>query len=148
MPDGRIAYFSMEIGLESAMPTYSGGLGVLAGDTIRAVADRELPLVAVTLLHRKGYFRQELEENGEQKDLAEEWEVRKTSAGDVGAGLGSYRRPDGKRFGRGGTRSKVSGATTCRCTPSIRISPITRAGIGRFPTFFTEAMNATGYARR
>ena len=77
MPDGRIAYFSMEIGLESAMPTYSGGLGVLAGDTIRAVADRELPLVAVTLLHRKGYFRQELEENGEQKDLAEEWEVRK-----------------------------------------------------------------------
>ena len=77
MPDSRIAYFSMEIGLESAIRTYSGGLGVLAGDTIRAVADRELPLVAVTLLHRKGYFRQELEEDGEQKDLAEEWQVRK-----------------------------------------------------------------------
>ena len=77
MSDIRIAYFSMEIGLESAIPTYSGGLGVLAGDTIRAVADRELPLVAVTLLHRKGYFRQELEENGDQIDLEEEWQVHK-----------------------------------------------------------------------
>ena len=75
LPDRRIAYFSMEVGLESAIPTYSGGLGVLAGDTLRAVADRELPLVAVTLLHRKGYFRQELDTNGDQKELAEEWQV-------------------------------------------------------------------------
>ena len=47
-----IAYFSMEIGLEVGMPTYSGGLGVLAGDTIRAAADLKIPMVAVTLLHR------------------------------------------------------------------------------------------------
>ena len=53
---GIIAYFSMEIGLVSDMPTYSGGLGVLAGDTIRAAADLKVPMVAVTLLHRKGYF--------------------------------------------------------------------------------------------
>jgi starch phosphorylase len=77
LPDSRIAYFSMEIGLQSAIPTYSGGLGVLAGDTIRAAADRELPLVAVTLLHRKGYFRQELDSKGEQKNLPEKWEVQK-----------------------------------------------------------------------
>ena len=53
----KIAYFSMEIGLEARMPTYSGGLGVLAGDMVRSAADLEIPLVAVTLLHRRGYFR-------------------------------------------------------------------------------------------
>ena len=52
----RVAYFSMEICLEQAIPTYSGGLGVLAGDTLRSAADLGVPLVAVTLLHRKGYF--------------------------------------------------------------------------------------------
>lgn len=56
-----IAYFSMEIGLDPAMPTYSGGLGVLAGDTIRSAADLKIPLVAITVLHRKGYFYQKLD---------------------------------------------------------------------------------------
>ena len=51
-----VAYFSMEIGLESGMPTYSGGLGVLAGDTIRSAADLDVPMAAVSLLHRRGYF--------------------------------------------------------------------------------------------
>jgi len=54
----------MEIGLESKMPTYSGGLGMLAGDTIRSAADMGIPLVAVTLLHRKGYFTQHLDAGG------------------------------------------------------------------------------------
>ena len=49
-----IAYFSMEIAIDPAMPTYSGGLGVLAGDTLRAAADLSVPVVAVTLLHRHG----------------------------------------------------------------------------------------------
>jgi glucan phosphorylase len=48
-----VAYFSMEIALENAMPSYSGGLGVLAGDTIRAAADLRLPMVAVSLLYRR-----------------------------------------------------------------------------------------------
>ena len=48
----KIAYFSMEIGLEARMPTYSGGLGVLAGDTIRSAADLKVRMIAVTLLHR------------------------------------------------------------------------------------------------
>jgi len=64
----QVAYFSMEIGIESRMPTYSGGLGVLAGDTIRAAADLRVPLVAVTLLYRKGYFRQRLEADGWQHE--------------------------------------------------------------------------------
>ena len=53
----RVAYFSVEIALSPSMPTYSGGLGVLAGDTIRSCADLGVKVVAVTLLHRKGYFR-------------------------------------------------------------------------------------------
>jgi starch phosphorylase len=70
-----IAYFSMEIALDPAMPTYSGGLGVLAGDTLRAAADRSLPMVAVTLLHRKGYFSQLLDANGWQTEAPSLWDV-------------------------------------------------------------------------
>src|SRR4030095_10319210 len=51
-----IAYFSMEVGLDSTMPTYSGGLGILAGDTLRAAADLGLSMIGITLLHRKGIF--------------------------------------------------------------------------------------------
>jgi glycogen phosphorylase len=52
----KVGYFSMEMTLEAEMPTYSGGLGVLAGDMVYAAADLEVPMVAVTLLYRKGYF--------------------------------------------------------------------------------------------
>jgi len=69
----KIAYFSMEIGIRNDIPTYSGGLGVLAGDTIRTSADLKLPMVAVTLLTRKGYFRQELDEEGRQNEYPVEW---------------------------------------------------------------------------
>ena len=72
-----VAYFSMEIALENAMPSYSGGLGVLAGDTIRAAADIRLPMVAVSLLYRKGYFRQNLAEDGTQTEEPVEWNVEK-----------------------------------------------------------------------
>jgi starch phosphorylase len=70
-----IAYFSMEIALENAMPSYSGGLGVLAGDTIRAAADLRLPMVAVSLLYRRGYFTQRLSEDGSQTEEPVEWRV-------------------------------------------------------------------------
>jgi len=72
-----IAYFSMEIALEPAMPTYSGGLGVLAGDTVRSAADLKVPMVAVTLLHRKGYFNQKLDPSGWQTESPAEWPVEK-----------------------------------------------------------------------
>ena len=68
-----IAYFSMEICLEQAIPTYSGGLGVLAGDTLRSAADLDLPFVGITLLHRKGYFRQHLDGEGQQTEAPVEW---------------------------------------------------------------------------
>lgn len=70
-----IAYFSMEIGLDPAMPTYSGGLGVLAGDTIRSAADLKIPLVAITLLYSKGYFYQKLDPSGYQIEEPVEWIV-------------------------------------------------------------------------
>ncbi len=70
----KIAYFSMEIGLRNEIPTYSGGLGVLAGDTIRSAADLNIPLVAVTLVSNKGYFRQSLDAFGTQTELTEEWD--------------------------------------------------------------------------
>ena len=76
-PRRFVAYFSMEIALENQIPTYSGGLGVLAGDTIRAAADIRLPMVAVSLLYRKGYFRQRLSEEGAQTEEPVEWAVEK-----------------------------------------------------------------------
>jgi starch phosphorylase len=65
----------MEIGLQSDMPTYSGGLGILAGDVVRTAADMEVPLVAVTLLPRKGYLHQRLDASGNQTEESESWKV-------------------------------------------------------------------------
>lgn len=67
----RVAYFSMEIAMESDIPTYSGGLGVLAGDTLRAAADIGVPMVALTLVSRAGYFRQAIDPQGRQVELAD-----------------------------------------------------------------------------
>jgi glycogen phosphorylase len=69
-----IAYFSMEIALDANMPTYSGGLGMLAGDTLRSAADLGAPVVAVTLVYRKGYFRQYLDTAGNQSEQPQQWE--------------------------------------------------------------------------
>ena len=73
MSNATIAYFSMEICLEQGIPTYSGGLGVLAGDTLRSAADLQLPMVAVTLVHRNGYFRQQLDAKGQQTEAPATW---------------------------------------------------------------------------
>ncbi|MEM2454455.1 MAG: alpha-glucan family phosphorylase [Candidatus Bathyarchaeia archaeon] len=69
----KVAYFSMEIALSNNIKTYSGGLGVLAGDVIRSSADLKIPLVAVTLISRKGYFRQELTSKGKQIEYPDPW---------------------------------------------------------------------------
>jgi glycogen phosphorylase len=72
-----VAYFSMEIGLEADMPTYSGGLGLLAGDCLRAAADLHVPMVGITLLHRKGYFQQHLDDKGNQTETPCIWSPEK-----------------------------------------------------------------------
>lgn len=74
LQEPRVAYFSMEIALRSEIPTYAGGLGVLAGDTLRSSADLRLPLVAVTLVSRAGYFQQQLNENGDQQERPQTWD--------------------------------------------------------------------------
>ncbi|MEF8883154.1 MAG: alpha-glucan family phosphorylase [Halapricum sp.] len=73
--DGRIAYYTMEIGIENDVKTYSGGLGVLAGDTIRSFADMGLPAVCVSQLNEEGYCKQTLEEDGTQISEEEPWPV-------------------------------------------------------------------------
>ncbi|MEQ8349444.1 MAG: alpha-glucan family phosphorylase [Sneathiellaceae bacterium] len=70
----RIAYFSMEIGMRAEIPTYSGGLGVLAGDTARSCADLDLPMVFVTLASRAGYFRQRIDGEGRQVEEPDWWD--------------------------------------------------------------------------
>ena len=73
-PDPRVAYFSMEVGLESDIPTYSGGLGVLAGDTLRSAADLGVRMAGVTLMYRKGYFRQTIGVSGNQAEQDVAWD--------------------------------------------------------------------------
>ena len=65
---GVVGYFTAEIGLWSELHTYSGGLGVLAGDHVKSAADAEIPLVGVTLVYRKGYGRQHLDKDGVQTE--------------------------------------------------------------------------------
>ena len=75
----------MEIALSPALPTYSGGLGMLAGDTLRSAADTGAPMVAVSLVHRRGYFRQHLDTVGQQTESDVPWSPETTlpSAGQV-----------------------------------------------------------------
>ncbi|MFZ0889708.1 MAG: alpha-glucan family phosphorylase [Candidatus Binataceae bacterium] len=68
-----VAYFSMEVALQSDVPTYTGGLGVLAGDMLRSAADMGLPMVGVSLLYRKGHFFQTLDEQGRQHEEPVAW---------------------------------------------------------------------------
>jgi glycogen phosphorylase len=70
---GTIAYFSMDVAIDSDIPTYSGGLGILAGDMLRSAADLGVPMVAVSLLHRKGYFDQRLDARGNQLESPSKW---------------------------------------------------------------------------
>ncbi len=70
----KIAYFSMEIAIRSDIPTYSGGLGILAGDMLRSAADLEIPMVAVALTYSGGYFYQVINADGTQVDKQLRWE--------------------------------------------------------------------------
>lgn len=69
----RVAYFSMEVAVGSSMPTYSGGLGVLAGDTLKSCADLRVPVVGMTLLFRQGYFDQKFDQWGGQQEWPVQW---------------------------------------------------------------------------
>jgi len=68
-----IAYFCMEYGIVECLPIYSGGLGILAGDYLKAMSDLEVPTIAVGLFYKQGYFRQQINSKGEQEALYETW---------------------------------------------------------------------------
>jgi starch phosphorylase len=70
----KIAYFCMEIALDPSIPSYGGGLGILAGDMLRSAADLELPMVAISLAYRNGYFRQRLDHEGNQSEEPDPWQ--------------------------------------------------------------------------
>lgn len=72
----RVAYFTMEIALRNEIPTYAGGLGILAGDTMRSATDLDMPMVAVSLVSRAGYFRQEIDAQGRQHEHPATWDPR------------------------------------------------------------------------
>ena len=74
----RVAWFSMEIAIREEIPTYAGGLGVLAGDLMRSAADLGVAMVGVSLVSRRGYFRQEINARGEQ---VEKPDSTRTSSG-------------------------------------------------------------------
>jgi len=69
-----IAYFCMELGIEHSIPTYAGGLGILAGDTLRSAADLNVDMIGISLLYRKGYFRQRFDDSGWQIEEDEQWD--------------------------------------------------------------------------
>jgi starch phosphorylase len=78
LAERKIAYFSMEIALSKSLPTYSGGLGMLAGDTLRSAADTGVSMVVVSLVHRHGYFRQHLDGVGQQTESDVVWSPETT----------------------------------------------------------------------
>ncbi|MEQ1884552.1 MAG: alpha-glucan family phosphorylase [Bryobacteraceae bacterium] len=87
----KVAYFSMEYGLLDCLPIYSGGLGVLSGDHLKAASDAMLPLVGVGLLYQKGYFRQSLDPDG--------WQQERTPINDFySLPLTPVMRPDGNEL--------------------------------------------------
>lgn len=76
MPNGGVAYFSAEFGLDESLPIYSGGLGILAGDHIKAASDMNIPLTGVGIFYTKGYFEQHINENGSQQTLYPELDLK------------------------------------------------------------------------
>ncbi len=79
----KIAYFSMEIAVENDIKSYSGGLGILAGDTLKTAADLRIPMLGITLLNNEGYFKQVINQNGEQEELPDEYNFSKLNKLDI-----------------------------------------------------------------
>ena len=135
--DLTVAYFCMEYGLTASLPIYSGGLGVLAGDHLKAASGLDIPLVAVGLLYNKGYFVQELDDGGWQH---EEYHVHDLSALPV--------RPvklEGMEVSRLGAAASAGAAAAAVKVP-IDISgrsvwaQVWKVQVGRIPLYLLDTM--------
>ncbi len=94
MSKENVAYFSMEVGLKREIPTYSGGLGILAGDSLKAAADLGIPMVGITLMYHKGNYKQKLESDGWQHETDVEWNPQHyMKRGDKGIEIQIYNQP-------------------------------------------------------
>ena len=116
----------MEIGIDSRIATYSGGLGVLAADTIRSCADLGVPMVAVSLLTKKGYFRQKINDQGCQEELPDEWNPGRIAGPPARPRHGADRRQARRHPGVDVHRHGGSPAIACRLyswMPTSRKTP-------------------------
>ena len=148
--DGPVAYFCAEYGLHESLGIYSGGLGVLAGDHLKAASDMALPFVGVGLFYRHGYFRQTIDADGHQEhdypDSTRERLPLQRVAGEDGGPLRDRRRaarPDSVVRRVAGRRSAA-----CRCCCSTRTSPTTTRPTGPSPTSCTCAAARCASTRR
>ena len=120
-----IAYFSPEFGLSEALPQYSGGLGILAGDHLKAASDLGVPIVGVGLFYRNGYFRQVLTPGGAQEEQFADLDPALLPLTPVLAADGAP-RADRDRAARAPRCTRASGASTsaaCRCSCSTPTCP-------------------------
>jgi phosphorylase/glycogen(starch) synthase len=95
-----IAYFCMEYGIAECLPIYSGGLGILAGDYLKAMSDLSIPTIAVGLFYKRGYFRQLINAKGEQEALYETWNSNQIPMRKVNDASGKAMRVDIEILGR------------------------------------------------
>ena len=143
-PERPIAFFCAEYGVHQSLPIYSGGLGALAGDLLKEASDRALPLVAVGLMYRQGYFRQRLEVSGWQQEYWIDIDPERLPAALVRAQDGRpltitvpIRGQRGERRRSGGWRS-----VACRCSCSMPIGPRTAAWSGGSPRSCTSEIRS------
>jgi len=121
LKDERIAYFSMEFGLHEALPIYSGGLGILAGDHLKSASDLGIPLVGVGLLYRDGYFQQRLATDG--------WQLEDYPA------LDFFQAPLHQEFGPDGKQPTIEVQIGTRTVKA----QVWRAQVGRVPLYLLDA---------
>ena len=146
----QIAYFSPEFGITEVLPQYSGGLGILAGDHLKAASDLGVPIIGVGLLYGSGYFRQSLSADGWQLEQypsldSQGLPIKALPDADGRPGAGVARAAGVAhpvRAGVGGRRS-----AGCRCCCSTATSRTTTSPRGRSPTGSTAAVPSTGWSR-
>ena len=149
LPNG-IAYFSMEFGVAEVLPNYSGGLGILAGDHLKSASDLGLPLMAVGLLYRSGYFRQSLTADGWQHESYPSLDpqglpLRLLTDGDENPVLVELAMPDATSCGRASGSRRSAEFRCCCWIPTSRRTTTTCAAS---PTGSTAATRNTASSRR
>ena len=139
-----VAYFSPEFGISEALPQYSGGLGVLAGDHLKASSDLGVPLVGVGLLYTEGYFRQRLDANGWQQESVADFTPHSLGLVDTGVELTVDLAGDTRQGARLARRHRSHPAVPPRHRRRRQLGPTASPS----PIASTAATSTTACARR